>query len=302
MLLKKGFIGIIVVAITVLTGCNMFVTPSSIIKPPVSATVSSKTSEDIIDIVNKFIPQSSRLINPEQPQGAKGVQLSDINSDGKDEIIALYKVNGEDGQLGLIILQRDKKDNWNKIYDYKSEGYAVDILKFADITGDGLEEIIVGWKIGSNASGLSILSMQEGKVNEIFKDYYSKIEIEDMPDKEGKRDGKSEIALWKHDTGGAYQIEVYGWDESKLSPVNAVYPYYFKKVVQYYEEKVKEMPDAAFYWYYLADAQLKSEDFKAALKSVEQGLKIKKVHPDYYPDNKKFENIKSEILRKLGNN
>lgn len=299
MLFKKSIIATLTVSAILLTSCNMFVTPGSMIKPPSKASEPSKTNEDIAEIAKKFIPDSSRLVNPEQPQGASGVQSKDINGDGKDEIIALYQTNGEQGSTGILILQKDNKNNWNKIYDFKSEGYSADILKFSDITGDGVDEILVGWRVGSTASGLNILQWQDNQIKQIADDYYGKIEVEDMPNEEGKKDGKSELALWQHDTGAAYKVEVYRWDGSKLAPAKDVYQYYFKRVAQYYEQRVQEMPDAAFYWYYLADAQLKSGDPKAALQSVEQGLNIKKNHPDYYPQNEKFDAIKKEALSKL---
>ena len=53
-----------------------------------------------------------------------------------------------------------------------------------------------------------------------------------------------------------------------------------KYLGSFYQEKLKEMPDAAFYWYYLADAQIKAEQPREALVSTSKGLEIKKQNPD----------------------
>ncbi|MMZ56468.1 hypothetical protein D1872_183610 [compost metagenome] len=109
------------------------------------------------------------------------------------------------------------------------------------------------------------------------------------------------IALWKHDTGDAFEVDVFTWDGTKLAPAPEAYPYYFKKVVQYYEQKVKEMPDAAFYWYYLADAQVKAGQPESGIKSIEKALSIKRAHPDYYPENSQLENVKKAALHMIEN-
>ena len=292
MILTKRLTALLVFGTLISTGCGTLSSPVGMIKPPVSAIVASLSDETAATIINNFLPKGARIVNPQNPEGVKGIQLADLNGDGKDEIIGLYKLNGEQTGAGIIVLNRTTDSNWSKILDYKSEGYGVNYLKFADITGNKKNDIIVGWNIGSTANGLDIFSFENNQLIKIASNGYSKIEVEDMANKNGITDGKSEIALWNHDTGEAYKIDVVKWGGAKLIPDQDVYPYYFKKVTQYYEQKVKEMPDAAFYWYYLADAQIKANNPNDALSSIKTGLSIKGNHNDYYPDNSKFEELK----------
>lgn len=274
------------------TGCGTLSSPAAMIKPPISSTAASLSDEKAVLVVNNFLPKDARIVNPKNPEGDKGIQLADINGDGKDEIIVLYKLSGEQAGAGLLVLSQISEGSWNKLLDYKSEGFGVNYFKLTDVTGDKKPDIVVGWTIGAIANGLDIFSSENNELKKIASDYYSKIEAQDMPDKNGTTDGISEIALWKHDTGEAYKTDVLKWNGEKLVSDPDVYPYYFKKVAQYYEQKVKEMPEAAFYWYYLADAQIKSTNPKDALSSIKTGLSITEKHPDYYPGSSEFLKLK----------
>lgn len=299
MLLQRKIIALLMLVCLALSGCSAVSSPASMIKPPVSVMASPVSGEKVSEIVNKFLPKGAQIINPNNPAGSKGIQSIDIDGDGKNEITALYKLSDDQKQAGLIVLKQAADNSWNKIFEYKSEGFSVNYFNFADITGDKKKDLLVGWSIGSTASGLDVFSFQNNQLKKIASDYYSKIDVEDMPDKDGKADGKNEIALWMHDTGEAYKIDVFRWDGTKLVPAVDVYPYYFKKVVPFYEQRVKEMPTAAFYWYYLADAQIKANDPSAALASIKTGLSIKEKNPSYYPKNTEFEKLQKTAQEML---
>lgn len=286
-----------------LTGCSFFSAPSSMIKPPESISVASGISKNMIDIVKNFLPRGSRLINPQNPQGSSGIQLRDIDGDKTDELIAFYAKNANPSEAGIIVLKKGSNDNWYKILDYVSVGYSVNFVKFLDITCDGNDDILVGWEMGSNLNGLDLFSYVNHKLKRIAtaSDYYSKIETEDMPNNYGNKDTQTEIALWQHDIGDAYEVRVLRWNGTKFSPATDVYEYYYKKVEQYYEDQLKIPLNSgfAYYWYYLADAQIKAGSPADAYNSINSGLSIKAAHPSYYPDDIKFQNLKEEALNAL---
>ncbi|MED0669688.1 VCBS repeat-containing protein [Aneurinibacillus aneurinilyticus] len=295
MFVKKG-ISILCVASITVTGCSLFLPPGDMIKPPVFAYASTPKDEKAFHVVSEFLPPNAEIINPKNAQEQRGIQLKDINGDGKAEIIALYKVKGDEEQHRLIVLQEEEGEGWSKLLDYRAEGYTADFFKFADITNDGKDDILIGWRLGGTTCGLDIFTWKDSQLKKIASDYYSKIELGAVSGPNKKQDDRVAIALWKHDTGEAFEVDVLAWDGTKLAPAPEAYPHYFKKVVLYYEQKVKEMPDAAFYWYYLADAQVKAGQPESGVKSIEKALSIKRVHPSYYPENSQLENVKRAAL------
>lgn len=284
------------VLVVALAAILAFVTLTNAKQAGVTNNTPVLSEEKAVTVVNEFLAKGAQIVNPQTPEGAKGVQLVDLNGDGEDEIVALYKLNGTQSRAGLLVLKYAADGTWSKVSDYQSDGFGVNYLKFANITGDKGNNIVVGWNLGSIFNELNIFSLENNQLKKITSNYCSKIEVEDM---DGNKNGQSEIALWIHDTGEAFQIDVFKWNGEELVSDQDAHPNYFQKVTQYYEQKVKEMPDAAFYWYYLADAQIKADNPKDALSSITAGLAIKAEHSDYYPDNSEFEKLKETAQHML---
>jgi Protein of unknown function (DUF3298)/WG containing repeat len=101
--------------------------------------------------------------------------------------------------------------------------------------------------------------------------------------------------LWSHFTGEAYEIHLYRWKEDELILSSSSYEHYFKKVVWYYKKKLRENPELLFYWYFLADAEIKAKSYEDALLSINKALES----PNPFPSKKKLMKLKREIEEKL---
>lgn len=203
-----------------------------------------------------FLPYGEELLYTDSHPKRPHLQYADIDGDGKQELFGIYRSNQE---LYLFTL-KELFGHFRLISVVKGTGYQVSYLGTAHITSQKKFNIVVGWKIGGIWSKLSIFEWANSRLKEkqLNGEYtFSKIEIADMPGLHG-RDGKAEIALWIHDTGEAYKVEIYRWEKDKLVPAHDVEPYYFKKVVEYYKQKIKEQPEYLFYYPYLKDAENKA--------------------------------------------
>ncbi|MBU3187988.1 WG repeat-containing protein [Clostridium bowmanii] len=229
----------------------------------------------LINFVRKSLPIGAALVNAQNPYEEMPVKMVDIDGDGIPEIIAAYMWQGNP----FVLVLKNHNNLWYKMADIEGIGYNISYLNFADVTGSGIKDLLIGWQVGAIWSELNIFQVRNAQLNRIISDVmYSRIEVENIPSQKDI-DGKVRIALWNHDTGEAYKVDLLRWEDSKLVPAKESYPYYFKKVVEYYKEKVEQMPKAAFYWYYLGDAQIKAEMQKEAEKSIEIGLKINQDYP-----------------------
>lgn len=224
---------------------------------------------ELANILQKYLPSDVEINTP----GSVIAQTVDLDNDGERELIVVYR---QQGTPCLLVLKK-YNDGWYELGRVRGTGYGVNYLTFTDVTGDGKKEILIGWQVGAAWSELDIYSIKDGKLEKIASEVYSKIEI--ILPESGSPYRSVYIALWRHVTGEAYAIEVYGWKWNTLVPARNVYPFYFKKVVLYYIKKVMEMPGAAFYWYYLADAQIKAELPGAALYSIDRGMSLHLEYP-----------------------
>ncbi|MCX7923003.1 MAG: WG repeat-containing protein [Clostridia bacterium] len=223
--------------------------------------------ERLDSLVQKFIPIGAVIIKPQNPYGVKGIQVIDLDGDGRQEIVTCYKWGGE---IGVLVL-KSNGGSWYRIADIKGWGYGFSYVGCSDITGNGRNDLVIGWQTGARDAELNVFSWESGGIKRIVGSLlYSMLEVEDMPAKYGI-DKKAELALWSLVTGDIYSVEVLRWDSSRLITAQDVYPYYFKRVVKYYEQKVREMPEEASYREYLAEAQIKAGIPDESTELVEAG-------------------------------
>lgn len=253
-----------------------------------------KSNIDYVNIVKKFLPQNSKIITSNKTKEEDNVLLKDLDNDGRDEIITAYRLaeetSGEDEKMSILVL-KEKGQNWVKVLDEPGAGIKLDAALTADLDGDGKQEVLLGRRIGETAAQLSVYEWSNNGLDKISREdiYYSKLDVVNV-----QGNSRQDIAVWQHDTGEAYIVDVLKWNKGTFIQDEENYRGYFKEVVvPYYEEKVKAVPDTGFYWYYLADAQIKAGDKKDALKSIDKGLQLNTGYPS--PEN--FNKLKEKALK-----
>lgn len=219
---------------------------------------------DYINMFKRFLPQTATVLELQQPNKKPAVIVADIDGDHVDELIGAFRYQ----EKNYILILKNRNNQWQPLIMISGSGYGISDLLAVPLTDTGVNTLIIGWQQGSMWSQLNLLQWMNNAfvwlpTNDII---YSKLEAEDMD-----KDGKYELAIWTHDTGEAYKVEVYRWDKTGLVQAKDVYPYYFKKVAAYYENLLKTN-DFSYYWYYLADAQMKAGDFDQALVSIDKAL------------------------------
>ncbi len=208
-----------------------------------------------------------------------------------DELIGAYRY--EEQNYILILKKHDSQ--WLPLKHIEGKGHGISDLRVAPITENWVNTLIVGWKIDNMRSQLDLLQWTNGGILRLPTNnvVYSKLEVEDMPDHYGK-DGQYELAIWIHDTGDAYKVDVYRFSEGELVRAKDVYPYYFKKVAAYYE-KLLQTNDFSYYWYYLSDAQRKAGNLEQNLTSIDKALSFRSP----YPSKEQLLDKKQQVLSRL---
>ncbi|MDM5247242.1 MULTISPECIES: hypothetical protein [unclassified Lysinibacillus] len=226
--------------------------------------------KDLMKIVRRFIPENASLISPENPFSTQSIQLYDFNHDGQKEIIFTYEIKAKDQptQFGSIVLKNDNTD-WRKIWEIKNQGVDLDFSGLADITGDGTKEYLFGVTIGAAiGSELQVFQWVDNTLKKIADVPYHKIDFVNGKQKVG-------IAVWQMYIGDSYLVDVLKWNGEKLVYDEELYAKYYPIIEKFYNEKISEM-DAWFYWYCLADAQIKANKFEEASKSIQKGISLVK--------------------------
>ncbi|SDC66087.1 WG containing repeat-containing protein [Paenibacillus sp. UNCCL117] len=204
----------------------------------------------LLRLVQEHIPPGA-AVQMHEESGRPILIAADLDGDGVPEVAAAYRLGSD---TYVIVLRYDGRD-WKPAASWKGKGYEVSTMQAAPVLHKGRMTLIVGWQVGAIWSELALYDWTGAGWKDMAPPgiTFSYMEAEDMPGAAG-RDGLAELALWSHDTGQAYRVEVYRENEGKLVPAYDVYPYYFRRVIRYYERLVRQYPSADFYKNYLHDA------------------------------------------------
>ncbi|WP_281888410.1 WG repeat-containing protein [Paenibacillus sp. YYML68] len=205
-----------------------------------------------IDQVTAALPNGA-VLDRHEPGGRPMIIAADFDGDGRLEAAAAFRMNG---QGGIVTLRQEEYGAWVKTAKLTGPGYRISTLQAAPVTTEDKMNLLVGWQIGSIWSELRIHEEQgTGQWNELLQDTVTFTYMEALPAMGGSR---SALALWMHDTGEAYQVEVMRFESGRLVASPELYPVYYPKVVRYYEHMVRQFPDYRFYRDYLEDARKKA--------------------------------------------
>jgi hypothetical protein len=218
------------------------------------------------EIIHEFLPAGSTLVSPEKPDSAKPYLFYDFDRDGREEIIFTYETKSN-SQVGVIVLKKGN-GGWRKIWETTTQGVGLQYSGLTDLTGDGTKEYLFGVMIGAAAgNNLEIFKWNKASFEKIADLPYHRFDLIN-----GKRKG---IAVWQRYIADTYFVDVLKWNGQKFVFDEKLFSKYYPVIEKFHKEKLSKM-DAWFYWYTLADAQIKANLFDKATISIQKGMALVK--------------------------
>lgn len=238
---------------------------------PIFTHAEEKLNKDLMKIINEFVPPNSLLVSPEEPKPTKPYQFYDFNQDGQEEIIITFEIKAKEqpnpSQYGVFVLRKEN-ERWKKVWETQAQGVGLDYSGVADITDDGIKEYLLGVTIGASAGNkLEIFKWNNNSLKMIAEVPYHMMEL--LSNK------KVGIAIWQRYIADTYFVDVLKWNGEKLILDEELYSSYYPAIEKFYKGKISKM-DAWFYWYTLADAQIKANLFEKARNSIQKGTALAK--------------------------
>lgn len=163
-------------------------------------------NQQVQKTLDKFVGENFILKIPIAGDYTSAFVYKDIDSDGTDECIAFYTLKKDDSVHMNILGCKDGE--WKSLYDIRGNGSDVYSLSFADVDGDGINEIIVTWNILDSKTNKYIsvygrYSQKDGPVS-IMTEMFTFAHMLDC-----NSDGSDEIFLIVKETNGD-SFESYG--------------------------------------------------------------------------------------------
>ncbi len=179
--MRKNFLLILICIFCTIymSSCNILSTDvDDLIKPP------QPTGEkaEIQKVIEDSVKESFTLKYPFRGEYRSAIIMKDIDNNGIDEAIALFKINNDKDNYTHIMFIGYIDNSWTCIGNYTNSAQDIDTVLFSDINNDNKEEIIIGWKTyATGMNGLSAYVLENGNIREMNMDEkYSEIMLADI--------------------------------------------------------------------------------------------------------------------------
>lgn len=123
-----------------ISGCSYSGNQAGFIQQP---KADDSKEEDLTQKIKSILPAGAEYLTADNSDKKQSIVLDDMNQDGKQEALVLYRDTRDNKQAHFMILQ-EKDGSYTKIWDQETGFSSFDSFEVMDLDGDGNKEIIAG--------------------------------------------------------------------------------------------------------------------------------------------------------------
>ncbi|MEW4221656.1 FG-GAP repeat domain-containing protein [Rossellomorea marisflavi] len=213
----------VVLILLICSGCSLFQSNSSLMKPPQLPV----QQQELKQAISQYVPAQAEWLSPLDDGDTNHIIERDLDGDGEEELIVFYRMPDKTAQMEGVILE-NLKGEWKKRTQFSDLGRELQKVEFADLDGDGKDEVLIGFSYSNESSdkALLVFNVSGDKPEKLFESQYSAFFADDY-----NEDGRGELMLATLVPNQEHNVTLYSYednmekvDELKLDPY--VYPYY----------------------------------------------------------------------------
>ena len=149
----------LLLALTVLlltaTGCLFTSSVSELYALPQMPEQYQELEQQIKDLISN----GAEYAAPISGNNLQPVQMVDLNNDGLEEALIFMRESAGEKPLKIYIFRlRDGHYQYTSVLE--NSGSSIYSISYADLTDDGKQEILVGWRAGAESPALTVYTMQ----------------------------------------------------------------------------------------------------------------------------------------------
>ena len=109
--------------------------------------------------INAVLGEGAEFSPPASGPNRQAVQLKDIDGNGVNEVVAFFSAPDESA-LRVYIFQMVEGD-YTAVCIIEGVGSSIESVRYVDMDGDGVTEIVIGWQSGAALKYFSIYSVKD---------------------------------------------------------------------------------------------------------------------------------------------
>ncbi len=192
-----------------LTGCMMSASGEELYAlpklPEEYESLSARLSE-ILALGAEYAP-------PQAGANLPAVQMTDLDGDGVDEALGFFRMSSEEKPLKIYIF-RAGEDDYQRAAVIEGSGTSIHSIRYEDMDGDGVREILVSWQVSAEVRTIGVYSMKGLEPLQLMSTPYARYEVVDLDG-----DDDQELVILRSDdtSAGLSLADYYDWSSDKSS-------------------------------------------------------------------------------------
>jgi len=156
--------------------------------------------------ISALLSAGEEYAAPVSGSNTQSVQMVDLDGDGHEEALAFLRNSAEEKPLKIHIFAQDG-DGYRQSALIEGSGTAIYSVAYRDLDGDGVQEILVGWKAAADLQALSVYSLADSGPVELAQSGYVKYAVTDL----NRSRPELELAVLHADEQGNSVADLYTW-------------------------------------------------------------------------------------------
>ena len=205
-LTTSGFASLLLGLLWVLSACGMdnsvedlFTLP----RIPDEYTGLNQQIEDLLANGYEYAP-------PATGQNIQAVQMVDLNGDDVQEALVFFRKPVDEKPLKILVFER-LEESYELLCTVESSGNSIDSVYYEDLTGDGRNELVVGWKISSTVQNVAVYNIGREAIP-LMSSSYTRFVVQDLNSYDPPA-----LFVMRSDGDGTPVAEVYTWQTNILA-------------------------------------------------------------------------------------
>ena len=160
--------------------------------------------------INEMLSNGYEYAPPTAGQNIQSVQMEDLDGDGTPEaVVFLRKPNDEKPMKVMVFQQGDA--GYERLCTVESSGNSIDSAYYEDLTGDGSNELVVGWKISSTVQTVAAYNIGREAIP-LMSSSYTRFAVQEL-----NSYNPPGLFVLRSDSDGTPVAEVYTWQTNILA-------------------------------------------------------------------------------------